>query len=63
MGRSVMVPRESDDGSAEALAIAWGERISENWRDRLDRAFAGLTRLGTTSNGVTVYKHKYKSKD
>ncbi len=38
------------------LAEPWCRRISNNWCERLNKAFNGLRKLGTFSNGECVFE-------
>jgi len=38
------------------LHDAWCAQIEDRWRERINTAFGGLQKLGTMSNGETVYR-------
>ena len=42
--------------STENFAESWCRRISNNWCERLNKAFNGLRKLGTFSNGECVFE-------
>ncbi len=53
-----LVPRELlTCGSSEStLCEPWCNQIAGNWSDLLNKAFGGLVKIGTGSNGEAFYK-------
>ena len=52
-----IVPDESDDWDGfDGLRAAWCEQVGDRWADLLNRAFGGMVKIGTFSNGESVYQ-------
>ena len=47
-----LVPRINENNLAEP----WCRRIANNWCELLNKAFNGMAKVGTMSNGVSVYR-------
>ena len=44
------------DYDREGLAEAWCQRVAGLWCDRLNKAFNGMRKIGTGSNGIAFYE-------
>ena len=51
-----LVPYADYDGEHIELSLAWCNQIAGNWAALLNKAFGGLVKTGTGSNGEAFYK-------